>query len=108
MVARLIRIAVFIAFFQDKKNNEICFETFRNFSSAEPYSSNIESTNTDGSFHVNKTRRNNARKEVLLHDDLKGLSSSPGLIEFNRKNKRETSGNITSCVHLHLYLDKHR
>nr|XP_022310934.1 uncharacterized protein LOC111116241 [Crassostrea virginica] len=72
----------------------------RNFSSAEPYSSNIESTNTDGSFHVNKTKRNNARKEVLLHDDLKGLSSSPGLIEFNRKNKRETS--VVPAFHAYM------
>ena len=84
------------------------FVTFRNFSSEEPYSSNIEPANTDGTFHVNKTRRNNARKEVHLHDNLKELPSSPGQIEFNRKNKRETSGNITFCVHLHLYLDKHR
>ena len=84
------------------------FVTFKNFSNEEPYSSNIKSAYTDGKFHVNKTRRNNARRKVPLHDIVKGISSFPRHIEFNRKNKRETSGNITCCVHLHLYLDKHR
>lgn len=67
---------------------------FRNYSIEDLYSGNIESFNTDGTFHENNTTQHSVRKEGLINDDLKGLSSSSGQIEYNRKNKREIAGNI--------------
>ena len=80
-----VGLTFLIAFFQDKKTNGILFcKCFRNHSTEDPYSGKIESTNTDGTFLENTTRRKSVSKEDLLNDDFKG-SSSPGQIEYNQK-----------------------